>query len=144
MLPSKGFDTPFLESPDTLETQRTEHPFSFQTSKDKQLNAVIVDAINRMGGWATMRRRTTDGRWSHSRNGAQVFWTSSWRNTTISPRDRYLDRWSLVQLIVELRYPEAVKPLNRIIAARIPAEKFRKSYDTSTVAETRRRPKSKK
>src|SRR5437667_451088 len=50
MLPSKGFDTPFLESPDTLETQRTEHPFSFQTSKDKQLNAVIVDAINRMGG----------------------------------------------------------------------------------------------
>ena len=42
MLPSKGFDTPFLESPDTLETQRTEHPFSFQTSKDKQLNAVIL------------------------------------------------------------------------------------------------------
>lgn len=42
MLPSKGLDTPFLASPDTLETQRTEHPFSFQTSKDEQLNAVMV------------------------------------------------------------------------------------------------------
>ena len=51
------------------------------------------------------------------------------------PEDRYLDRWSLVQLIVELRYPEAVKPLNRIIAARIPAEKVKKSHDMSTVAE---------
>ena len=51
------------------------------------------------------------------------------------PEDCYLDRWSLVQLLVELRYPEAVKLLNRIIAARIPAEKVRKSHDMSTVAE---------
>ncbi len=50
MLLSKSSDTPFLARPDTLETKRTEHPFSFRTSKDKELNALIVEAINRMGG----------------------------------------------------------------------------------------------
>src|SRR5206468_11167800 len=51
------------------------------------------------------------------------------------PEDRYPERWSLVRLIVELRHPEAVKPLIRIIAARIRAEKVKKSHDMSTVGE---------
>ena len=50
MLPSKSSDTPFLASPDTLEIEQAEHPFSFRNSKDEKLNALIVDAINRMGG----------------------------------------------------------------------------------------------
>ena len=131
MLPSKGFDTPFLESPDTLETQRTEHPFSFQTSKDKQLNAVIVDAINRMGG-------VGDDAEENYRRALRSLtkWGPGVLDVIVAeyddlPEDRYLDRWSLVQLLVELRYPEAVKPLNRIIAARIPAEKARKSQASS-------------
>ena len=135
MLPSKGFDTPFLESPDTLETQRTEHPFSFQTSKDKQLNAVIVDAINRMGGVGDDAEES----YRHALRSLTK-WGPGVLDVIVAeyddlPEDRYLDRWSLVQLLVELRYPEAVKPLNRIIAARIPAEKARKSHDMSTVAE---------
>ncbi len=135
MLPSKGFDTPLLEGPDTLETQRTEHPFSFQTSKDKELNAVIVDAINRMGG-------VGDDAEENYRRALRSLtkWGPGVLDVIVAeyddlPEDRYLDRWSLVQLIVELRYPEAVKALNRILAARIPAEKIKKSHDMSTVAE---------
>jgi hypothetical protein len=124
-LPSKSFDTPFLATPDTLEIRQAEHPFSFQASKDEKLNAVIVNAINRMGG-------VGDDAEENYRRALRSL--TKWGPGDL-PEDRYLDRWSLVQLLVELRYPEAVEPLNRIIAARIPAEKFRKSHDMSTVAE---------
>src|SRR5438034_2384773 len=50
MLSSKSSDTPFLGSPDTLEIRQAEHPFSFRNSKDEKLNALIVEAVNRMGG----------------------------------------------------------------------------------------------
>jgi HEAT repeat protein len=135
MLPSKSTDTPFLARPDTLEIQQAEHPFSFRNSEDKDLNALIVEAINRMGGVGDDAeenyRRALN---SLTKRGPGVLDVIAAEYEDL-PEDCYLDRWSLVQLVVELRYPEAVKPLNRIIAARIPAEKLRKSHDMSTVAE---------
>ncbi len=132
---SKSSDTPFLARPDTLETQLTEHPFSFRTTKAKDLNAPIVEAINRMGGVGDDAEENYKKALSSlTKWGPRVLDVIVAEYEDI-PEDRYLDRWSLVQLIVELRYPEAVKPLNRIIAARIPAEKVKKSHDMSTVAE---------
>jgi hypothetical protein len=134
-LPSKSFDTPFLATPDTLEIRQAEHPFSFRNSKDEKLNAGIVDAINRMGGVGD------DAEENYRRALRSLMkWGPGVLDVIVGeyddlPEDSYLDRWSLVQLLVELRYPEGVKALNRIIAARIPAEKFRKSHDMSTVAE---------
>src|SRR6266404_4833386 len=132
---SKSSDTPFLARPDTLETKRTEHPFSFRTSKAKDLNALVVEAINRMGGVGDDAeenyRRALN---SLTKSGPRVLDVILAEYEDL-PEDRYLDRWSLVQLVAELRYPEAVKPLNRIIAARIPAEKAKGSHDVSTVAE---------
>ena len=132
---SKSSDTPFLARPDTLETKRTEHPFSFRTSKAKDLNALVVEAINRMGGVGD----DAEENYKRALNSLSK-WGPSILDVIVTeyedlPEDRYLDRWSLVQLLVELRYPEAVKPLNRIIAARIPAEKVKGSHDASTVAE---------
>ena len=135
MLPSKSSDTPFLASPDTLEIRQAEHPFSFRNSKDEKLNALVVEAINRMGGVGddaeeNYRRALS----SLTKRGPDVLEVIATEYEDV-PEDCYLDRWSLVQLLVDLRYPGAVKPLNRIIAARIPAEKVRKSHDMSTVAE---------
>jgi hypothetical protein len=135
MLPSKSSDTPFLASPDTLEIRQAEHPFSFRSSKDEKLNALVVEAINRMGGVGddaeeNYRRALS----SLTKRGPGVLDVIVAEYEDL-PEDCYLDRWSLVQLLVELRYPEAVKPLNRIIAARIPGEKIKKSHDMSTVAE---------
>ena len=132
---SKSFDTPFLATPDTLEIRQAEHPFSFRNSKDEKLNALIVEAVNRMGDVGDDAeenyRRALN---SLTKRGPSVLDVILAEYDNL-PEDSYLDRWSLVQLLIELRYPEAVKPLNRIIAARIPAEKFRKSHDMSTVAE---------
>ena len=135
MLPSKSSDTPFLAPPDTLETRRAEHPFSFRTSKAKDLNALIVEAINRMGGVGD------DAEDNYKRALSSLTkWGPSVLELIVTeyedlPEDRYLDRWSLVQLVVDLRYPEAVKALDRIITSRIPAEKAKGSHDVSTVAE---------
>src|SRR5437016_2732760 len=135
MLPLKSSDTPFLATPDTLEIRQAEHPFSFRNSKDEKLNALIVEAVNRMGDVGDNAeenyRRALN---SLTKRGPGVLDVIVAEYDDL-PEDRYLDRWSLVQLIVELRYPEAVKPLNRIIGARIPAEKVRKSHDMSTVGE---------
>ena len=46
-------------------------------------------------------------------------WTSSSPSTGRFPRS-YLDRWSLVHLLSELRHPEAAAALNRIVTSRIP------------------------
>jgi hypothetical protein len=135
MLRSKSTDTPFLAGPDTLEIRQTEQPFSFQNSKDEKLNASVVEAINRMGGVGADAEENYRRALSSLRNRGPSVLDVIVAEYEDLPEDSYLDRWSLVQLLVELRFPEAVKPLNRIIAARIPAEKFRKSHDMSTVAE---------
>jgi len=134
-LPSKSFDTPFLATPDTLEIRQTEHPFSFRNSKDEKLNALIVEAVNRMGDVgddAEENYRRALNSLTKRGPGVLDVIVAEYENL---PEDSYLDRWSLVQLLIELRYPEAVKPLNRIISAKIPAEKVRRSHDMSTVAE---------
>lgn len=132
---SKSLDSPLLARPDTLEIRRTEHPFSFRTGKADGINALILEAINRMGGVG----EDADENYKRAlislvKGGPRVLDVIVTEYEHL-PEDRYLDRWSLVQLLVELRFPEAVKSLNRIIASRIPAEKFKKSHDMSTVAE---------
>src|SRR5215216_6059246 len=119
MLPSKSSDTPFLASPDTLEIQQAEHPFSFRSSKDKELNALIVEAINRMGGVGDDAEENYRRALNSLRKRGPGILEVIVAEYEDLPEDAYLDRWSLVQLLVELRYPEAVKPLNRIISARI-------------------------
>jgi hypothetical protein len=135
MVNGKSPDTPFLAGPDTLETSFVEHSFSFKGSPDKELNALIVEAVNRMGGVGedaedNYRRAISElGKRADEALGVIV------AEYEALPEDRYLDRWSLVQLLSELRKPEAAAALNRIITSRIPAEKAKLSHDVSTVAE---------
>ena len=50
MVDWKSSDIPFLGGPDTLEAKVVVHPFSFAGSGDRELNALVVEAVNRMGG----------------------------------------------------------------------------------------------
>jgi len=135
LLRGKSPDTPLLGDADTLETKVVEHPFSFRGSEDNELNALIIEAVNRMGG---VGEEAED---NYQRALAELGKRAEEASEVIVdeyealPEDRYLDRWSLVQLLSELRQPEAAAALNRIITSRIPAEKARGSHDASTVAE---------
>jgi hypothetical protein len=131
----KSPDTPFLGSPDTIETTVVEHPFSFRDSRDKKLNALIVEAVNRMGGTGQDAEDNYRHALDELRKRAEQALQVIVAEYEALPEDRYLDRWSLVQLLSELRRPEVAAALNRIITSRIPAEKARGSHDASTVTE---------
>jgi HEAT repeat protein len=131
----KSSDTPFLGAPDTLEAKVVEHPFSFRGSPDKELNALIVQAINRMGGVGDRAEDDYQGALEPLKERAEEAVDVIFAEYDALPEDSYLDRWSLVQLLSELRDPKATKILNRIITSRIPAEKAKASHDISTVTE---------
>ena len=132
---AKSSDTPFLGAPDTLATRVVEHQFSFSGSQDGRLNALIVEAVNRMGGVGEDAednyRLALEELGERAEEAVDVIAAEY----DALPEEQYLDRWSLVQLLSELRQPKAAAALNRIITSRIPAEKARGSHDASTAAE---------
>jgi hypothetical protein len=131
----KSFDTPFLGGPDSVQVRAVEHPFSFRDSSDAELQALVVDAVNKMGGVGEDAednyQRALTALAQRADDAVDVIVTEY----EALPEERYLDRWSLVHLLAELRQPAAAGALNRIITSRIPAEKARGSHDASTVAE---------
>lgn len=134
-MPSRNSpDTPFLGGPDTIETTRIESPFSFAGS-DKELNAAILEAVNRMGGAGDSAeddyQRALAGLKERGDEAVDVIVGEY----DALPEDGYLDRWSLVYLLADLRSPAAVKALNRIITSKIPPEQQKDSHDSSTVTE---------
>jgi hypothetical protein len=135
MTSGRSSDTPSLARPDTLEINVTENPFSFRESADEELNALVVDAVNRMGGVGAdaegSYQRALEALRARSDDALDVLVAEYWA----LPEEQYLDRWSLVHLMSELRHPKAAPELNRIITSRIPAEKAKGSHDASTVAE---------
>jgi hypothetical protein len=135
MASGKSPDTPFLGGPDTLEIRPVEHPFSFRESDDGHLNGLIVEAVNRMGGVGERAEDDYQGALSALGKRAEDAVAVIVAEYEALPEDQYLDRWSLVYLLSELRQPAALGALNRIITSRIPAEKARESHDSSTVAE---------
>ena len=135
MVDWKSSDTPYLGGPDTLDAKVVEHPFSFRGSRDKELNALIVEAVNRMGGAGEHAEDRYRRALEPLRERADEALDVVVAEYEALPEDSYLDRWSLVYLLSELRNPRATKALNRIITSRIPAEKARESHDISTVTE---------
>lgn len=58
--------------------------------------------------------------------------TSEYKNL---PKNQYLDRWSLVQLLVELKDPSALPTLDEILSSQIPSEESKDPHSFSTVRE---------
>jgi hypothetical protein len=135
MVSRKSPDTPFLGGPDTVETKVVEHPFSFRGSRDRELNGLIVEAVNRMGGVGDDAedhyQRALDALRQRGDAALPVI-LAAYEGL---PEDGYLDRWSLVHLLSELRSPQATTALNRIVTSRIPPERAKESHDVSTVSE---------
>ncbi len=98
MLTSRSPDTPFVGSPDTLQVKVVEHPFSFRGSQNKQLNGLIVEAVNRMGGVGEDAeenyRRAVSALKRHADEALDII---AAEYETL-PEDRYLDRWSIQRL----------------------------------------------
>lgn len=128
-------DAPRLIRDDNLKIEVIAHPYSFEHSPDKELNQRIVDAINQMGGIGESAEKcyqsALDGLARHAKEVIKVAATEYAR----LPKNQYLDRWSLVQLIAEIKDEASLEFLDRVLSSEIPPEESNDPHSFSTVGE---------
>lgn len=131
----RAADTPNLTVDDRLEVKAMANSFHFERSVDAELAARIVEAINRMGGAGEAAERCYQQAVDAlARRGKEVVQALAEEADRL-PEDRYLDRWALVQLMVELKHETALEPLDRLLSSRIPDERSADPHAFTTVGE---------
>ncbi len=129
-------DTPVMDTDDELKVEAVSHSFRFSKYSDNsEITALIVEAVNRMGGageFAEEGYRVCIDRLCHKAklvsNIIQVEYFDM-------PEDSYLDRWSLVMLAVELQHNSSSAFFEKILASEIPKENSKHPHSFSTVGE---------
>ena len=130
---SPNVDTPSNEPFDTLETEVSEHPFTFRG--DERVAALVVEAVNLMGGFgegAEDRYQRQLGVLREQGDEVLRLISDAYSRLTESA---YVDRWSLIQLLADLESPAATGALKEFLAEEIPEERSRDPHSFSTVAE---------
>lgn len=128
-------DTPKIERDDSLKIEVKLHPFSFKEDSDNPLNERIVEALNMMGGVGeeaeTKYQAALNDLRKQSAKVSRIV-AAEYKNL---PDDQYLDRWSLVQLLAELKDSSSLEVLDDLLSSRIPAERSKDPHSFSTVGE---------
>lgn len=128
-------DAPRLILDDNLKIEVIVHPYSFEHSPDKELNQRIVDAINQMGGIGESGEKcyqsALDGL---ARRAKDVIRIAAAEYARL-PKNQYLDRWALVQLIAEIKDEVSLEFLDRILSSEIPPEESNDPHSFTTVGE---------
>jgi HEAT repeat protein len=128
-------DTPRLDQGDSVELRKNSHPFSFNANPDSPLNEQIVEAINRMGGGGENAEAAYQSSLDVLRRQAKKVISTVAVEYNELPEDQYLDRWSLVQLLAELKDAAALPALDEILSSPIPPERSKETHSFSTVGE---------
>jgi len=110
-------------SDDSLKIKVTSHPFRFEKSPDKALNELIVEAINSMGATGENAEKTYQKSLEKLRPNAEKVLSIIVSEYASLPEMQYLNRWSLIQLLAELKHPSSLKPLDEILITPIPPER---------------------
>jgi hypothetical protein len=115
---------------DTLTIEKVPNPFGFE---DQPIRRAIVEAVNRMGGIG----EDAEARYQHAlkalRNQSEDVLLEIAALYERLPAHRYLDRWSLVQLLTSLENPKALTFLDGILSSAIPPEESKNPATESTV-----------
>jgi hypothetical protein len=114
---------------DSSEVQLKPHPFEFKGSPDNPINEQIVGAVNRMGGVgdnAEAEYQTSLDKLRAVAEEAVPIIVAEYENL---PEVQYLDRWSLIQLLAELKQPSSLPALDEILSSPIPPERAKSSHD---------------
>lgn len=128
-------DTPKVDSDDSLEVEVKHHLFGFKENPNNPLNEQIVEAANMMGAVGNDAeanyQAVLDDLRKQSKKVVSII-AAEYRDL---PEDQYLDRWSLVQLLAELKDPSSLPILNEILARRIPPEQSKDPHSFTTIGE---------
>jgi len=133
----RGGDTPRLRgSDDALDVKAVAHPFNFRKYQgEAELTERIVEAINRMGGAGSEAEdayRSCVDRLRRKQKAAINVIEAEYRDMA---DDAYLDRWSLVMLLVELQDERSLQFFDELLGSPIPEEKSADPHGFSTVGE---------
>lgn len=129
-------DSPSRGEDDELKIEMIEHPFRF-VAGDEELHALIVDAVNCMGAVGDDAEKQYRKRLKLLRKRADEVLAAVGGEEGIvaAPADAYLDRWSLVQLVNDLRTPGSLGLLKAVLHDEIPEERSNDPHSFTTVGE---------
>ena len=120
---------------DSLEIQTRPHPFEFKESPEEKLNEQIVRTVNLMGGFGDDAEEDYQASLEILRAVAEKAVHILVDEYDDLPETQYLDRWSLIQLLAELKQPSSLPALDRILATPIPPERSEAPHRFSTRGE---------
>ena len=112
---------------DALTTKSRPSPFGFESRSTKRLQAQILEAVNRMGGVgpkAEEQYQQSLNALREEKDAVRVLMAEY----EACPNRQYLDRWSLVQLLSELRVERTLEFFDKVVRARLPAVTKRDSH----------------
>jgi HEAT repeat protein len=128
-------DTPRVDRDDSIKVEARPHPFSFNSSPDSRLNEKIVEAISRMGGVGADAERHYQAALEALRSDSKKVVRIVASEYSQLPIHQYLDRWSLVHLLAELKDPSSLPILDEILSSKIPPEQSKDPHSFSTSGE---------
>lgn len=120
---------------DSLEIQTRPHPFEFKESPDEKLNEQIVRTVNLMGGFGDDAEENYQASLEMLRVVAEKAVPIVVDEYGNLPEKQYLDRWSLIQLLVEMKHPSSLPALDKILSTPIPPERSKAPHRFSTRGE---------
>jgi hypothetical protein len=122
-------------SDDYLDIQFKVHPFDFKRNPDNPLNDKIVEAVSRMGGAGDNAEEEYQASLETLRSVAEEAVSIIVEEYKDLPEKQYLDRWSLIQLLVEMKHPSSLQSLDEILSTSIPPEQSKDPHTFSTRGE---------
>jgi HEAT repeat protein len=128
-------DTPKSDRDNSLKVEVKPHPFGFKKSPDNPLNERIVEAINMMGGVGNDAEANYQAALDALRKQSSKVVPIVAAEYADLPKDQYLDRWSLIQLLAELKAASSLPILDGILSSRIPPEQSKNPHSFTTVGE---------
>jgi hypothetical protein len=128
-------DTPRVVRDDGLEIMVTSHPFMFSRDPKNPLNEQIVETVNRMGGVGEDAERNYQACLGHLFRNAREVVAIVAQELKDQPAANYLDRWSLVYLLAELKQPASLGALDDILSSALPEEQLKDPHEFTTLGQ---------
>ncbi len=119
----------------SLEIKNVNHPFKFKGTNDQNLKEKIVETINHMGYFGDDAEKVYQESLKKLKTDAEKVISIVSEEYKALPETQYLNRWSLIQLLAELKTPSSLSFLNDILSTPIPPEKSKAPQEFSTRGE---------
>jgi hypothetical protein len=132
---SKLPDGPSPTNDSSLKIQVVAHPFKFSDDPGNPLNDQIVEAVNRMGATGKDAEEKFQNCLERLKPNADKVTVILLKEYTGMPEQQYLDRWSVVQLLIDLKHPSSLPFFDKLLQTPIPPERFSDPSFTSSVGE---------